>query len=547
MDLLDNPFFVLSATPRDDRRRIVALAEEKSLLSDEDAATEARAALTTPRKRLTAELAWLPGVGPKRASEVLALIERSPGAVRRLDQLPALAKANAIATALPRAVTTIGVDEVSEWIGELASLHEQVTADGTLSLVNEERQVAGFPAVTDLQALEAELSGRRQHYRSAIKKALDQLATSALIVVITRAVETTTKGGARHAPALIEDLVDSFEVEAQGFLDAEADNIRALIDQILVAASNDQPASLAQLVAKLERVVRNWDLVAQPIQVCARSRGLEHARSHEVAGSLRRLALELFNSHDHLELSQRLTILMQEVFAEVDEVLERAEEDVATLDDIAQQRAQHEIQAKEQVEQWRDEITYQVEMGLVFKDRLAISPQGVVWKGKRLELEEIARIRWGGTRNFVNGVPTGSTFNIVIATDRDVLSIELKSETIYQEFTTRLWKGVGARLLVEMVRDLKSGGRYRFGSAVVSDLGVELERYHLFRANERVRCRWAELVIGSADGAFTIAKQDEKAVSVALPYQDCDNVHVLEIALRTFWNRRGTRLSEILD
>ena len=36
MDIFDNPFWILGATLRDNRRRIMELAEEKSLLEDED-------------------------------------------------------------------------------------------------------------------------------------------------------------------------------------------------------------------------------------------------------------------------------------------------------------------------------------------------------------------------------------------------------------------------------------------------------------------------------------------------------------------------------
>ena len=70
MDLLENPFHILSATPRDNRQRIIELADERSLLVDADACTQARSALTNPRKRQAAEISWLIGVGPKRSEEL---------------------------------------------------------------------------------------------------------------------------------------------------------------------------------------------------------------------------------------------------------------------------------------------------------------------------------------------------------------------------------------------------------------------------------------------------------------------------------------------
>jgi len=66
MDLLRNPFYILNATQRDSRHKIIELAEKQSLLSDADKCIEARAELTMPRKRVSAEVAWLPGFNPER-------------------------------------------------------------------------------------------------------------------------------------------------------------------------------------------------------------------------------------------------------------------------------------------------------------------------------------------------------------------------------------------------------------------------------------------------------------------------------------------------
>jgi len=57
MDLLQNPFLILTASTRDNRRRIVELADERSLLLDSNECLEASSNLTNPRKRLSAEIA----------------------------------------------------------------------------------------------------------------------------------------------------------------------------------------------------------------------------------------------------------------------------------------------------------------------------------------------------------------------------------------------------------------------------------------------------------------------------------------------------------
>jgi hypothetical protein len=62
LPILRNPFHVVGVCPRDNRQRIVEAAEERSLTLDADVCARARADLTNPRNRLSAELAWLPGM-----------------------------------------------------------------------------------------------------------------------------------------------------------------------------------------------------------------------------------------------------------------------------------------------------------------------------------------------------------------------------------------------------------------------------------------------------------------------------------------------------
>ena len=147
----------------------------------------------------------------------------------------------------------------------------------------------------------------------------------------------------------------------------------------------------------------------------------------------------------------------------------------------------------------------------------------------------------------MSGIPTGTIYNIFVGGERGGTTIELRKQQIYSEFVDRLWKTAGVRLLTEMLEGLRDGKRYRFGTAVVTDCGVELERRKLFSANERVPCKWTDLVIGNGAGTFYMAKKDEKKVTVDLPYQEMDNVHILEAAMRAFWKSASPRLSDLLD
>lgn len=547
MDIEQNPFFVLGATTRDDRDRIESLAAEKNLLSDEDSWMHARAVLVHPINRLTAELGWFPGLAPRRVHEVLDRLKTDPIGVRGLPGLPALARANLLAEGLVAGAGRLGTGEIADWILELARAQESIEPQEVMTRINEDRGVAGFPPVTDSQVLEKQLQERRQAYRGALKSALNLRSTVDLVNAITRAVAAGTGNGAVHGPILIHDLVDSYQVEAQSFFEQETANVEKLTEMIRTAAGEEEGSEiLTSLVSELERVVRNWDFVAQPIQLASRSQGLDHPASRDLASDVRSLAIELFNRHDHLDIARRLTRLLQDAFAEVDEVLEQLSEDAVVLDRIAEQRTTLLHQNETRDAQWGREITYEAESGGLFKHKIKISPDGVEWKGQHMPLEQISGVRWAGTRHSVNGVSTGSTYVIVVGSTTSVIRVELKEGIIYSEFVERLWKAVGVRLLMEMLEGLKQGEKYRFGPALFDDLGVELERPRLFSDNEKVRCRWSEIVIGDANGGFYVAKKDETKVSAQLAYQDDDNAHVLEAALRTVLKRGVSRASDLL-
>ncbi len=341
MDLLQNPFHILTASLRDNRRRIMELADERSLLLDSSECMESRSELTNPRKRLSAEVAWLPGIAPKRAKEVLSLLESSPADLLCVDKLSSIARANLLAAGLAR-LPDHNADDVAEWILEIARAFEDIDPEELSVIINEERVVSGFPEVSDVSAVEAEIQERRRHYRQIIKSALDNLSPKELVEAVTSAVESATDDGEIHGPILIADLVDSYEVEAQGFLDKEEGNIRALVEKLRAAVDAERPDSaLAPMVNRLIQVVKNWDTVVQPIQVSTKSRGLDHDASHRVAGLVRGLAIHMFNEHGKLDFSQQLTNMLQEVFAEVSEVVERTAEDADALGEIAEQRILH--------------------------------------------------------------------------------------------------------------------------------------------------------------------------------------------------------------
>lgn len=582
MDLLQNPFYILNASPRDNRRRIVELADERSLLLDSSTCMDARSHLTNPRKRLSAEVAWVFGLTPKSISSMIVWLSRPIKCMPpSIEKAPPLVLTNVLAAGLSRLSNDCGTLVFSEWIIALSSSFEDIEVEKVCSFINIMRIESGFPEIKDISIVEDEIQNLRRYYRQVLKSALDKLPPKEIVKAVTAIVENVTKGGEEQGPILVADLVDLYEAEAQVFLDQEEVNIRSLVEKIRnslelkqcpkcghVQSKSDEcekcqiffhnyielkggdtkvgDSVLAPSVNQLIQVLKNWDSVAQPIQVSAKSRGLNHDASHRVAYLIRDLAINMFNDHGNINFSQQLTKTLQEVFAEVGEVAERTAEDAATLEDIANQRARLMEDARKRAEEWRREITYEANVGAIFTDKLRISPEGIEWKGRRWELDSITRVRWGGTRHSVNGIPTGTTFTIVLGNDSNYTSIVLKNETTYSNFIERLWRAVGVRLLTEYLEGLRDGKKYRFSTAVMSDNGMELERKKLFGRNEKVFCRWVDLYFWNGAGTFCVEKIGDNKLNATFSYQDDDNIHVLEAAILLFRKRGGIRLSSLL-
>ena len=541
MDIESNPFHVLGESPRDDRRRLLSLAEESGLLGDEEAVSNAVAELVNPRKRLAAEIAWMPGISPKHTAVILDKLFSDPRALMKLNSVSQLADCNIVSAVLPK-ITLDGAHLVETAL-KLSRQYDEIDPSSVLSEINADRAASGFPEITDIQLVSEELQKRRHYFRSAVTSSLDNLESRELVSAVTELVGIATAQGTTHAPKLVSDVVDFYEVEALSFLKAEEGNIDKLIKIIRDAIKDGMPDEVvSKALDTFDATVENWDAVAQPIQVCAQSRGVAHEASHDLAGKIRNFGIELFNHHDKLDFSIRITELLQKVFAEVGEVVEQTQEDAKTLQTIADQA----MAADREDDAWREALTYEAKIGRVFKDTLRISPDGIVWNGQTHPLETIKNIRWGGTRHSVNGIPSGTNYMIYFASDRSWARIEMKDGEVYKQFIDRIWKGVCVRILTEYLQVLRGGDSINIGPVVIQDNGLTLTRKRMLGANEPVFCSWREVVTGHADGSLLIVKADERKVYEALSYQEVNNVHIFEIALNMAKERDLKRLSDVL-
>lgn len=335
MDLLKNPFHILGATTRDNRHSIMELAEERSLLSDADECMAARSILIHPRRRISAEVAWLPGTDPSRTGrtdEVLKRLDAPNQTLLNITGLTPIARANLFVSGLSR-LPNFSSFNIVEWILAIAQASEAINSETVCATLNEDRRASGFPEITDLSAIDDEIRKQKSHYRQVLTVVLESLPVRERASVLTMAIGTSIGNGRYQCPILIEDLILSYERGVQDSLEQKQRIIEAQDDKlrVMVDAENTDTA-MQTIVDQLIETVKEWDTIAQPIQLSKRSRGERHNASFEIAWRVRELAIHLFNEYGKLDFSQQITNMLKEVFAEVIEVDERITEDLKALE-----------------------------------------------------------------------------------------------------------------------------------------------------------------------------------------------------------------------
>jgi len=536
-----NPFYVLGATPLDSQKRIVELADALALDDTAGAVAKARAELTHPRARLSCEIGWLPGVSPKRGRECIEAVSRSPKSAFELTAMPPLPLANILAAAFDSVVVT---HEPLEWpaiFKHFSDVVETIDSAAVLRHVNEDRTVAGFPEVSNTDLIEAEVTIRRNIYKTVVHNWLDRFPARQLLDILTTTVDAATASGTTHAPRLIEETVIDYELSAQPALTKADEAISKLVDLAKARAATANTV-LNPVIDEIERFTKEWDLIAKPAQICAKARGEEHVPSRQLAYRIRSLGIELANSFQQYETANRLTGLLSEVFAEVPDVVETVAEDAGTLKTLLEQQ-QKAVRDKELYAQ---EITYNADIGLLFKTRLAISPDGVEWGRQRYQLESVTRVRWGAVRHSVNFVPTGTTYHLAFGDDSSMAIFEVSEERIYLEFVEKLWRALGWRIMVRYAEGFRSGKSFRFGEIEVSDDWCEIP-LHKFIGTDRIKFPWSDLKVWSSDGNFVVGSKSNKKAYGGSSYKDGDNTHVLESMIRIFFkDPKARRVSDAL-
>jgi len=325
-DLTSNPFHLLAVSARAMREDIVAAHDDALADGQQDEATLQRAqqALLAPRTRVEAEVAWLVGLAPSRAKEIVSRLAdgRIPEVGGELERLQGLDLANFAADLCCRAPGTPGLVDL------LLRGWRDITPEAVTRLVNDNRGVANFPLIDDALASSALPVLRKRHAEAALKWIT---AAKHPGNAMTAVVEKYLGVDAGSVHALLDDIVKDYDAWS-------APTLRRIQEQI-----DDQVAALrakmedASPVARIDALLAEWDEFSQPAQLVEQAKGHDERRSHEIYRQLRELCLWLANEKKRFEAAHAISKAVLRTFPELPSVAIQVRDDLETLESLVAQ------------------------------------------------------------------------------------------------------------------------------------------------------------------------------------------------------------------
>lgn len=544
MNFKDNPFLILDASPRDSKRVLHDKAENKSFELPEEICRNAENILLNPKKRLEAELSWFPGISPKKTKELIEQVELDAkngyyDSVFFWD-FEELVYANALALFLSTvSVQNLERECIEEVIKDFCIATNYFDEEEIVTSINEDRIAAGFAEIPADGTLERELQNMQHLYKQILHKFMDQLDSYLIVEVLTSLIEDATNKGEEECEwILLDNIISDYEIDVIPFFEKQEEkieeNIKSMIELMKTNASSEEVQKRFDI---LKKDVILWDRIAQPVQVLCRSKGSDHERSYLLSDRLRELALQSHNEFGNTTLSIKITDLQQTVFSELRQVFETAASDKKQLQNIMRRRQEE----KEAEIARKKALSYYVEWGLIFKKSIKMDADKITINGSETyRFEDMTGVLWGATRNSVNGIPTGTTYNVNFSTKNNYgVSIPIKNDDVYDNVVQRLWKTAGVSILLRFLEKLKGGGCVSIGGINIYDDGVELTHSKWF-SSETKRFPWGSIRISAYQGVLTIQAIGSK-FNASVGFQSEYNVHVLDTMIRTVLKKANAK------
>ncbi|WP_299009507.1 hypothetical protein, partial [uncultured Caulobacter sp.] len=308
-----NPFALLRVSPRAKIAEIEDAFEETVIERphDEQALLKTKQLLLTPNARLFAELSWLSDIAPRRANQLLAMLDCADvdALLKALPDLPPLSLANIAAEACAR------LGEV-RFIPALIEAHGQIAHEATFEWLNSTRATAGFARVEASQIKEALRALRASHARSAVAAIVVQTDPPAALTAVLEA-----RNDAHDL--MLKEIFREYDHWSSPHLGE--------IERDIDAALSDLMAGHDRAVDRVNERLAAWDELSQPAQLYSQLSGLDEERSLRIYRRVRSHCIDLANDHQRFADAHAVATVMRHLFKELPTAAAELEGDIDTL------------------------------------------------------------------------------------------------------------------------------------------------------------------------------------------------------------------------
>ncbi len=554
-----NPFYILEVSTKDTKQTILDKAEEKALFEDPETIEQAKEALLDSGKRLDAELGWFVYASQEEELLLLDLLHgRNAGGTpvefhdeydRANYQMEVIAKRNY--ARLSKDTFGKNIVDILK-ILEIEFDPEAFEYSELPSEINENREQAGMPGVDEAEVLD-HLYQRREVIIDAIKRKMNTLEVDQLLASVHLIADEMTKHGEERASELVESLLAMYEMETKQFADRQAERIEQSISfsqKAEDAPEENKKHILSQAMNEIVAGMRNWQRVMEPLQMLAMSKGREHEPTVDLWHQIRGVSLAMNNRFHDPQLALQLTLSMRDLHVHkyVPSLRRGWKDDSVSLEfviDDMHKAMEQQRKDEEEHRKWAESIYYHAELGTVISDPFEISEHGIFYQGKRIPLEDVVGVKWGGISKSVNFIPAGTDYRISYQSKAETVNVTPSNEAEFKGIVEHLWNAVGMRLIFDTLLHTKNGESIQVGGIAFYDKGVWLHRQGLFHSGEKLFSWKAGLSIYAKDGELWVAAEQGKYAAHA-SYLDDMNTHIIERVMIAAVKNHCGQLSDLL-
>ena len=324
MKLSENPFYILRLPCTAGRREIVSAAEEMSFMLDSEACSNAQNELINLNKRLTSEINWFIDVDEATIAQIRTCIEEGS-----LIDISGLSPFSSLNAAIYNFSLSADADaaKLFEPVMDIDQRYAALNADELTACINKNRNVAQLSPIQAQDVL-AELGKKRETIRQCIADKLAHLDQAAYVALVSQLAETLLPDSACNDGVIVSDVIDQYEIRIHADLEALTGAVENHIAKIMTLTDK---ALISQQVAPPINEVKQWDRVAQPIQIKSHASGIPHQISENLGSKLRNLSIFLHNEKGLTKEALTLVTAMKSVFAEIDILSDQFDTDTGVL------------------------------------------------------------------------------------------------------------------------------------------------------------------------------------------------------------------------